>query len=265
MPAASPNVSPRAPWRDILDVHLHQTPGYEFTIATVGRNEKGQAVPRVRVCGFRGFFPDLDLHPSGKADLDEQVANGSNLPSVESDMFTFTTDSRMEKLKELQSSNQEIEALFWLKEASSQWGIQGKAWVLGNPCGEMDAAEKESRSAIEKQLQPTDHQGVGDTPFDWDYAVTKYFANHSPLMRGSFRSRSPGKPKHSLPDDCPGAKGHLVTDLYDPEARENFRVVAIIPEIVELLDLSDSRKLQRWKWTKDHSPHSQWIQTELWP
>jgi len=184
MAAALPYAPSRAPWREILDYHLRQTPGYEFTIATIGINQQGRAVPRVRVCGFRGFFPVLQLHPDGELDMKKQVANGGNPPTFESDMLTFTTDARMEKIEHLQSSGQEIEALFWLKEVSSQWRIKGKAFSIGNPCGEKDQQELESRAAIRKALRTKSHDGCEKEGWSWEHAVTRYFANHAPAMRG---------------------------------------------------------------------------------
>lgn len=65
--------------------------------------------------------------------------------------------------------------------------------------------------------------------------------------------------------------GQKVTDLYDTVARTNFRVVVIIPEEVERLDLSDNDNIRRWKWNlieKDAGKGSsqvQWVETELWP
>lgn len=41
----TPPSNHRAPWRSILDAHLEQTPGYEFTIATVGQDAHGRTVP----------------------------------------------------------------------------------------------------------------------------------------------------------------------------------------------------------------------------
>jgi hypothetical protein len=44
--------------------------------------------------------------------------------------------------------------------------------------------------------------------------------------------------------------GQQVTDLNDPIARQNFRVVIIKPEVVEQLDLSDPSQARRWKFTR---------------
>lgn len=57
-----------------------------------------------------------------------------------------------------------------------------------------------------------------------------------------------------------------MTDLYDPIARENFRVVIIKPNVVEQLDISDPAKGRRWKYTfVEKKGHGEWLTEELWP
>ncbi|KAJ5279260.1 hypothetical protein N7478_004632 [Penicillium angulare] len=260
----------QAPWRDTLASHLKQTPGYEFSIATVTYDSNGQAVPRVRTCGCRGFFPELELHPSGQKDMENQVANDGNPLVFESDMLTFTTDSRMEKLPQLYSSGHAIEAMFWLKDKMVQWRIKGRAFSIGDCFGvEDNEGEKASRGQIKDYLR-TKGGFEGDVnTWSWEKAVTKYFANHSPIMRGSFRSPPPGQPRSQLPSDDALRLGQKVTDLYDPVARANFRVVIIIPDEVEQLDLSNQEDIKREKWTYLESARDQysghWEHTELWP
>lgn len=172
----------RAPWRDLLDSQLKQTPGYEFTIATIGYDSQQRPVPRLRTCGCRGFFPELELHPKGQEAMDQQVEDGGNPAVFESDMLTFTTDTRMDKLPQLESSGHAIEAVFWLKDLMTQWRIKGTAFAIGNPQGESAEDERNSRQEIKKALRATED---GDTSkWTWERAVTKYFANHSPVARG---------------------------------------------------------------------------------
>jgi hypothetical protein len=184
MTALSSSGPSRAPWRNIIDSHLSQTPNYEFTIGTIGRDDQNRPVPRVRTCGFRGFFPELTLHPSGEKDMEQQVKEGGNPSVYESDMLTFTTDVRMEKLGQLESSQREIEAVFWLKDLMAQWRVKGKAFAIGNPLGEADKEDKLACSAVQKGLRVKDGGAAGVEGWTWERAVTKYFANHSPIMRG---------------------------------------------------------------------------------
>ena len=62
-----------------------------------------------------------------------------------------------------------------------------------------------------------------------------------------------------------------VTDLHDPIARSNFRVVIIKPEEVEQTDISDPAKARRYRYmfvvNQGQGPESQgeWKKEELWP
>ena len=65
--------------------------------------------------------------------------------------------------------------------------------------------------------------------------------------------------------------GQKVTNLNDPIARENFRVVIIKPSEVEQLDLSDPVKARRHKYSfmtdkgSDGEIQGRWMVEELWP
>lgn len=265
MSTPSENRQP-APWRDILDSHLEQTPGYEFTIATIGYNSQQRPVPRVRTCGCRGFFPELELHPKGQEAMDQQVEGGGNPPVFESDMLSFTTDARMDKLPQLESSGHAIEAVFWLKDLMTQWRIKGTAYAIGNPSGEDAEEEKTSRNEIRKALRVKGDNDSDIAKWTWEKAVTKYFANHSPVARGSFRNPHPGQPRSSTPSQLDLKLGQKVLDLHDSVARANFRVVVIRPEEVERLDLTDQEDAKRWNWTLiDGNDGSCWNEVELWP
>lgn len=174
----------RAPWRDLFDSHTSQTPVYEFTIATVGYDLQGRPVPRVRTCGCRGFFPELDLHPKGQEAMEQQVDDNGNPPVYESDMLAFTTDVRMEKLDQLETSGHAVEAVFWLTDLMVQWRVKGRAFPIGDPRGEEDEEEHVSRQEIVKGLRVKENHDGDAGVWTWEKAVTKYFANHSPIMRG---------------------------------------------------------------------------------
>lgn len=62
--------------------------------------------------------------------------------------------------------------------------------------------------------------------------------------------------------------------MNDPHARNNYRIVVIIPTDVEKLDISDYEKSTRINWTfvEDESSNyggderrGRWEETELWP
>ncbi|KAJ5098276.1 hypothetical protein N7532_005277 [Penicillium argentinense] len=264
--ASTSNV--RAPWRDLLASHMAQTPGYEFTVATVGQDENKRPVPRVRTCGYRGFFPELEIHPKSQEEMKQQVKDGGNPPTYESDMFCFTTDTRMEKLGQLESSGNDIEAVFWLKDLMTQWRVKGKAFAIGDPTEDAEH-EKISRSELEDFLRVKQNFNGPIEEWTWERAVTKYFANHSPLARGSFKNPAPGQPRSQLPSDPSLRMGQKVNDLHDPVARGNFRVVVIRPDVVERLDLSSQEDMRRWIWVLnsrgDHYGQYTWTETEVWP
>ncbi|KAF9244406.1 hypothetical protein LCP9604111_7359 [Penicillium roqueforti] len=263
---SAPSGPPRAPWRDLLGSHIEQTPGCEFTIATIGYNAQQHPVPRLRTCACRGFFPELELNAKGQEAMDQQVEGGANPPVFESDMLSFTTDARMDKLPQLESSGHATEVVFWLKDLMTQWRVKGTAYAIGNPSGEDTEEEKLSRTEIKKGLRVKGNNDSDIAKWTWEKAVTKYFANHSPIARGFFRSPPPGQPRSSTPSQLDLKLGQKVLDLHDPVARANFRVVIIRPEEVECLDLTDQENGKRWNWTLiDGSDGSRWDEAELWP
>ena len=83
------------------------------------------------------------------------------------------------------------------------------------------------------------------------------------LATGSFKQPPPGQPKDQPYNDKDEKMGEKVTDLYDPVARENFRVVIIKPEEVEMLDLKPET-MHRDKYKYDASSDT-WSHTETWP
>ncbi|KAJ5636320.1 FMN-binding split barrel-related protein [Penicillium longicatenatum] len=260
----------KAPWRDLLASHLKRTPGYEFTLGTVEHGPDGEPMPRVRTCGCRGFFPELELHPSGQEDMKQQAPGGGNPDKYESDMLTFTTDVRMEKLDQIVGSDHHVEAVFWLPDLMNQWRVKGRAYAFGNP----DVENPESSEDTKSMQRITDCLRFKENydesmEWTWDNVVTEYFANHSPAMRGSFRVPVPGTPRSEVPSNPALKLGQKVKDLYDPVARANFRVVAIIPDKVERLDLSDMNNVRREQWRfeeYDKSRESEpWEYCELWP
>lgn len=96
-------------------------------------------------------------------------------------MLALTTDKRMEKVKELESSGGVVEAVFWLREVGNMWRVRGKACIIGNPRGDGDEEERVARGFVEKGLRKV-REGEG---WSWERQVDMYFANHSPGMRGT--------------------------------------------------------------------------------
>lgn len=188
--------TPKAPWHDLFNSHLTQNPSSEFTLATTAHDvSRNIPVPRARVCGFRGFFPNPQLHPSAIDALKTQ-GDGLNPDAYESDMISFTTDVRMEKVAQIQPSSRsgeekafagnQVELVFWLNDVMKQWRIKGSAFVIGDSDGSV--GEIEARKEIQKgmRVRPDGHGHDKDKEWTWERQVTTYFANHSPVMRGVF-------------------------------------------------------------------------------
>lgn len=81
------------------------------------------------------------------------------------------------------------------------------------------------------------------------------------------KNPTPGTPVATGAPDEQHKLGQHVTDLHDPLARENFRVVIIRPEEVEQLDLSDPVTSRRWKYTfvVAEGGEGRWETEEEWP
>lgn len=109
----------------------------------------------------------------------------------------------MEKIHEINEAGHAVEMLFWLKDAGNQWRIRGEAFAVGAgadaTAGHVDGAEGFARDEIRKGMRrvqrkrPQEGEGEGESRKDeegraeewtWERAVTTYFANHTPVMRG---------------------------------------------------------------------------------
>ncbi|KUL91093.1 hypothetical protein ZTR_00712 [Talaromyces verruculosus] len=236
---ASASGIPPAPWRSLFLDHISKLDDPYMSVSTVAFDTKtGSPIPRLKEEG--------ELNPS----------------IYESDMIAFTTDVRMEKVEQLKETHGAIEAMFWIKEVMGQWRLRGKAFIIGDNGNE--AGERTARSEIAKGLRQKSDD-VADAEWTWEKEVTAYFANHSPLMRGSFKGPHPGTPLSQKPDDPNLSLGQKVKDLHDSTARRNFRVVVIRVEEVDRLDLNDPAEAKRWRTTLDHTGHQQWEEVELWP
>ncbi|KAJ6102419.1 hypothetical protein N7486_004846 [Penicillium sp. IBT 16267x] len=175
----------KAPWRDLLASHLKQTPGSEFTLGTIEYDPDGEPKPRVRTCGCRGFFPELELHPKGQEDMKQQAQGGGNPPKYESDLLTFTTDARMDKLPQIVESGYHVEAVFWLQDLMTQWRVKGRAFAFGEPDFENSNSPEDTESVIRIGECLRHKENYDESKeWTWDNVVTEYFANHSPMMRG---------------------------------------------------------------------------------
>jgi len=150
--------------------------------------------------------------------------------------------------------------------------MRGTAWVLGPDIGGDGEGARAARDALRARMWT---RGEGEDGWSWEREVTAQFGNLSPGMRGTFRSPPPGRPR-ALPVEGDGlGLGQTVWDLQDPVARRNFRVVVIVPEEVDQVDLSDMTAPKRWLYVyrgasyKSTRPGGEvigeWEKIEVWP
>ena len=256
-----------APWRSDFLAHVNEMDSPTFVLSTLHRLETSSstasdAAPRSRTVVFRGLWASLPVDSKNAAEL--------NPDSYESDLPTITTDARMEKASEIIQGDGRgdldagppsgggglVEATFWAAKARTQWRLRGRAYVLG-PDIDSDTAGP-VREAIEPYMRVV---GNNTDSWSWNREVTAHFGNMSPIMRGSFRNPRPGAPLTEKPEAGQGL-GQTVDDLHDKLARKNFRVVVIVPEELDRVDLSDPKQGRRWNY-KNHG--DSWEVVELWP
>ncbi|KAL6898147.1 pyridoxamine 5'-phosphate oxidase domain-containing protein [Trichoderma evansii] len=257
-----------APWRSTFLSHIQQMDSATFTLSTLHALDGNHFEPRARTVIFRGMWASLPDNPRNPAPRNPAVYT-SDLPAI-------TTDVRMEKVPELIGSRREasapsepqstiggpVEAVFWAKSPNTQWRFRGRAYVIGPDI------ESEAAAPVRAALQPWMRAGGADEQKDawsWTRELTAWFGNLSPSMRGSFRNPPPGTPMTQEPEPGLGL-GQEVEDVDDALARKNFRVLVIVPETIDQVDLSDPKRARRWNHRAEVSESEiSWKTTELWP
>lgn len=266
-----------APWRSLFLEHVESMPSPEFILSTVRRVPSSSSsasygikagdgfthIPRARTCVFRGMWANLPVNPKNDAPLNPEL--------FDSELLTFTTDVRMDKMPELwddvparpdqdgktgghdggklegSGGGGPVEAVFWAKEPAVQWRVRGRAYVLGPDVEGGEGEAQKTKDLLRRRMRKSGPQHATGQEGDWSWSreVTAHFGNLSPGMRGSFKNPPPGKPIN-LPVGDGLELGQKVTTLDDEIARRNFRVVVIVPEEVDRCDLSDPARGRRW-------------------
>ncbi|KHN97928.1 FMN-binding split barrel-related protein [Metarhizium album ARSEF 1941] len=258
---------PAAPWRDAFLSHVKQLKQPTFTLGSLHRasppsqSSAPEFVPRARTVIYRGVWASLNPNSKNPAQL--------NRASYETDLPTTTTDARMEKVSEMFPTSKgttsgiggAVEAVFWTPDSMTQWRLRGHICMIGPDIDSFEA------STTREFLAPYMRQvGHADTEWSWSRELTAQFGNLSPSMRGSFRNPPPGTPITQKPAEGLGL-GQSVEDLEDEVARKNFRVLVIVPEEVDRVDLSNPERGQRWNYRLERAGEdgAEWKETELWP
>jgi pyridoxamine 5'-phosphate oxidase len=197
MSSTTPSASalPPAPWKKAFSEHISKMKSPEFVLGTLDSAPKGSPtpyVPRVRYCIHRGFWAELPENKHNDAERNPEV--------YQSDCPTFTTDVRMEKVRQIfatsaghaESSDQvqgsggggAIEAVYWITETGTQWRIKGRAFVIAD---DIEGAEESSgvrtvKSELGKRMRTVDEGKEGE--FSWQRELTGFFGNQSPGIKG---------------------------------------------------------------------------------
>jgi hypothetical protein len=168
----------------------------QFVLSTLAAAPPGSPtpyVPRARFCIFRGFWAELPENDKNDAPKNPRV--------YESDLPTFTTDVRMEKVGQIfgtgagHADKQEqtqgsggggpVEAVWWTEEVGTQWRVKGRAFIVAP---DIEDAEESSgvrtvKSEIGRRMRIVD--GTKEKEWSWARELTGAFGNQSPAIKGS--------------------------------------------------------------------------------
>ncbi|KAK4129990.1 hypothetical protein BT67DRAFT_437337 [Trichocladium antarcticum] len=233
-----------APWRAPFLSHLATLNPPVFALATLHHPSTSTSaqtptpppLPRARTCVCRGLWASLPANPHNRAPR--------NPPVYESDLPVFTTDARSEKVV-----------------AGLLGGLEGREGLGGGggpveACFWMAAVQTQWRVRGRAWVLAGVEEAEGD---------------------GEGVAAAPGPPRVAGPGEegGEGLLGRRVDDLGDPEARRNFRVVVIVPDEVDQVDLSDELRPRRWLYVyrgdgaASELPGGEvigeWEKVEVWP
>lgn len=275
---------PGAPWRAQFLSDLKEMDQPSFTLTTLHASPSGP-VPRGRTCIYRGLWASLPPNDKNTAPR--------NPPLFESDLPVLTTDVRMDKVPDLfpaagdddddddtssSGGGGPVEAMWWAVATQTQWRVRGRAWVLAPGGLAGSAGAKAAKEAVGARMRRTGEAGGAEEEKEWDWEreVVAHFGNLGPGMRGSFKNPPPGTPRANKPGEGEGLGQKVGDELLEDElARRNFRVVVVVPEEVDLVDLSDPADQRRWVYTYVGAEakatkaggviEGEWEKVELWP
>ncbi|KAG6011142.1 hypothetical protein E4U43_008491 [Claviceps pusilla] len=252
-----------APWREAFLSDMESMKSPNFTLSSVYQVSPSCFLPRARTVVYRGLWACLVANSKNPAAL--------NPAMYQTDLPTITTDCRMHKVSELFSSSTPagsflsakggpIEAVFWADESQTQWRIRGHVYMIGPDIDSDNAASV--RESLMPYMRKIRAEEPTEEPWSWSRELTAHFGNVSPSMRGTFRNPPPGTPISEKPEEQGLCLGQKVEDVHDAVARKNFRVLVIVPEEVDKVDLAAPDGGRRWKYTLERES---WKETELWP
>ena len=171
------------------------SPEFVFSTLTTAPNDSPTPyLPRARYCIYRGMWAELPENKHNDAPMNERI--------YESEMPTFTSDVRMEKIPEIFASGPgkgdveqsqgsggggPVEAVWWIKDdVMTQWRIRGTAWVVAR---DIEGSEESSgvrtvKSEVGERMGLVDGAKGKEATWKWGRELTAHFGNCSPGMRG---------------------------------------------------------------------------------
>ena len=192
----SPSTGMAAPWKPLFLTHVSKLPSPEFVMSSLHPSPDAAApvpyVPRLRYLIYRGMWGELPENKHNEAPMNARV--------YESELPTFVTDVRMEKVPEIFASSAgrgstpqaqgsggggSVEAVWWVKDVMTQWRIKGEAFVVGRDIdgsGEESSGVRTVKSEVGKRMRVV-REGE-EKSWSWGKELTAHFGNLSPGMRG---------------------------------------------------------------------------------
>jgi pyridoxamine 5'-phosphate oxidase len=167
------------------------------TLAAAPPNSSTPYVPRARYCIFRGLWAELPDNKYNIVELNQRI--------FESEMPTFTTDVRMEKVGHIFASSAghadskeqvqgsggggPVEAVWWAKPEMTQWRVKGKAFIVGPDIeGDSDSSGVRTvKSELGSRMRCVEPGKEGD--WSWQQELDGHFGNNPPGIRGSCSSK----------------------------------------------------------------------------
>lgn len=225
--------------------HLETEPFVTFSFATVD----GKGNPSVRTCIYRGFvFGDKKTN-----------------------VLSFTTDSRMEKLGHVQT-NGKFEACFWFPKSNKQFRLSGQARTLTfATTNEINAAIGEyplvSPNLLSRYRSFTDLAAIQSTASqkptseEWEQELQSKWNDLSPKLKSSFRKPAPGstvtgEKKKLLDSIARGVDGASETD-----GQKNYALVLLLVDRVDYVDLNGHQA----RYIYERYDSDQWSEEEVCP
>ena len=189
--------TPEAPWKSLFLSHISKLSSPEFVFTSLQpapASSPTPYIPRLRYCIYRGMWAELPENKHNDAPQNERV--------YESELPTFTTDVRMEKVGQLFTSGQghateeaqfqgsggggPVEAVWWIKDTGTQWRIKGHAFVVA-PDVEGDGDQSSGVRTVKSEIGAR-MRNVKPGDWSWGKELTAHFGNCSPKMRGEYYS-----------------------------------------------------------------------------